>query len=332
MSKGSGQSGGGGSSTQVVDRTLPANMQWLNDAAKATWSRGSSLGTAPYGPYPWTYDIDKSKYRNTITGDYSDTADPYFTSTVAPLTSEHNAAMDLITARALAGSPLTNSAQANLYDTIQGKYLDPESNPYLKDTYQYAADDITRNWKNSVLPQLNATASRSGAFGGSGHQLLEGESMRGLANELGRTATNLYGTNYNNERANQLKSIAMAPSMAETDYSDMSRLLGVGDIQRSYDQQLLDEMRNQWTQATGWPYQTFGTMTSALGAAAPIGLGQISSVGTTTASDPYRNNTASRIMGGATSGVGLGLMAAMAGMNPFGAAALGTLPLIGSAF
>ncbi len=76
----------------------------------------------------------------------------------------------------------------NLQDTIAGRYLDPASNPYLSQTYDAAARQIT--------PRINSLFEASGRYGSGAQQGVLGQNLSDLA-------TNIYGGNYNAERARQ---------------------------------------------------------------------------------------------------------------------------------
>jgi hypothetical protein len=94
-----------------------------------------------------------------------------------------------------AGETTTTSAQTlppgalqNIQDTISGRYLDPASNPYLSNTYDYAARQVT--------PRINSIFEAGGRYGSGMHQGILGQNLSDLAN-------NIYGTNYQNERTRQ---------------------------------------------------------------------------------------------------------------------------------
>ena len=96
-----------------------------------------------------------------------------------------------------AGTTTTTTAQTlapgglqNLQDTIAGHYLDPASNPYLNQTYDAAARQIT--------PRVNSLFEASGRYGSGAHQGVLGQNLSDLA-------TNIYGGNYNSERARQFQ-------------------------------------------------------------------------------------------------------------------------------
>lgn len=269
---------GGGSPSNVTQTTQVKLPSWAEPYAKTGLANVSELSQQPYTPYPYQ--------------------------TIAGMTPEHEAALQGITSRALAGSPVMGQAQGTLYDTLGGSYLYPGSNPYLSATYDRAAQDMIRNWQQGTAPQINAMANRAGAFGGSAQNLLMGEATRGLGENLSNLATDLFSKNYEAERQKQMQAMFFAPQMAQADYQDMQALLGVGDVRQQYEQSLLNDLQQRWTQQLQWPYTQEQFMASLF----PAFVG---GQGTTTSSgtNPYAVSPASKIMGGAMSGIGTGLLA-----------------------
>src|SRR5260221_2618408 len=84
---------------------------------------------------------------------------------------------------------LAPGALQNIQDTIAGRYLDPASNPYLAGTYDAAARQVT--------PRVNSLFEAGGRYGSGANQGVLGQNLADLA-------SNIYGTNYQNERTRQL--------------------------------------------------------------------------------------------------------------------------------
>src|SRR5690606_1696683 len=92
--------GGGGGGTQVVKNEPP---EWLKPFQTEIGQRASQLSQTPLQFYPGQ--------------------------TYAGLSPETEAALQMQTQRALAGSPVTQAMQAELTRTLGGQYLDPTANP-----------------------------------------------------------------------------------------------------------------------------------------------------------------------------------------------------------
>ena len=295
--------GGGGGPSNVTQTTTVKLPKWAEPYAKQLLERGSSLSQRPYS---------------------SISPENLF----EPMAPETQIALGGITSRALAGSPVITQAQQELTKTLGGEYLYPQSNPFLEDLYNTAAKSVLHQYQLGVVPQLNAAASRAGAYGGSSHRLLQAEAAKNLTETLADMAVKMYGSNYERERANQLKSLFFAPTMAQQDYLDMQALLGVGDVYRQYGQDWRNLLAQEFYARRDWPVQQLGILASVLPAA--VG-GQ--GVTTTSQPNPYYASPWSRMFGGAVTGIGTGLLASMIpGVGPFAASILGLLPFLGSIF
>lgn len=215
-----GGGGGGGTTTTVQKAELPAYAQ---PYATQLLERGSSLSSTPYSQYGGQR--------------------------IAGLNADQTAGADMIRNRAVNGSGDFNAARGELQKTLQGDYLRPETNPYLKGMADTAMND--------VQSRVNSQFNRPGAFGGSAHQEL-------LTRGLGEAANSVYGQNYANERTNMQRGLALAPQYQNADYQDAQALLGVGDIYGQRDQQALDLAYQQFVDQQNYPYQQLDVLANAL--------------------------------------------------------------------
>jgi len=95
-----------------------------------------------------------------------------------------------------AAGALTGAGYQQMLDTINGKYLDPNSNPYLSDYLNIG----TRNIKNSVDSMFGA-ANRVGS----------GANQDVLATKISDFQTPILYNNYNTERSRQNSNALAAP-------------------------------------------------------------------------------------------------------------------------
>lgn len=101
--------------------------------------------------------------------------------------------------------------------TIRGDYLSPDSNPWLKDTYDKAARSLTDQYNYSTMPQLSRAFGNQQAFGGSSaYGEAFGKANEGLATGLADLGTGIYGGNYQSERGRQFTAGAGAPDYASS--------------------------------------------------------------------------------------------------------------------
>jgi len=210
--------------------------------------------------------------------------------TVAGFSPEQEAGFNLGTQRALAGSPTLNAANQNITNTLNGDYLNPNSNPYLQANVNQALGDV----QTRVNSQFN-----NPNFGGTAHQEL-------LTRNLGDTASQMYGQNYQQERSNQLNAAGQAIPLAGADYLDAQQLQGIGAQRQGLSQQYLTNAANQFQGAANFPYeqlQRYGQVVSG-------GTGQ---GGTTTQSGGGGSNPLAGALGGAAAGSSFGPWGAVAG-------------------
>jgi hypothetical protein len=124
-----------------------------------------------------------------------------------------------------ASSPLLGATSNQLQSTLNGDYLKPESNPYLKGMI----DQATQRAGGAV----NSAFNKGGAWGGSANQEL-------LGRTIGETTNNLNYTNYNAERGRQMTAAGLAPGVNSAQQMNTTNLLGAGNQQQQFAQQGLN--------------------------------------------------------------------------------------------
>lgn len=147
---------------------------------------------------------------------------------VSPFSNASNAGLNMIQNRAQAGSPVNTSASGLATDTLQGDYLN--GNPYLDKMYDRAAGSITRNFREATAPGIDSAAINAGRYGSNAWGNLRDSANEQLGNSLEGLATNLYGGNYDQERTRQMAALGLAPSIANQDYADATKLIGAGSV------------------------------------------------------------------------------------------------------
>lgn len=125
------------------------------------------------------------------------------------------------------GSPLVSSAQGMLQDTLEGKYLTPDSNPFLR---QYG-DALSGH----IQDRVNAEFSKAGRYGSGAH-------AGTTAREIGNTLSGLYGNAYSQERGRQFGAAPLAPGLG---FSNINAQLGAGQMRDVKAQQEVDDPYNQ---------------------------------------------------------------------------------------
>jgi len=275
MGKSSGGGGGGSTQTQTVTKADP-------------WSEQQ-----PYLKYGFQQAQDI--YQKGAPGYYPG-------QTIAPFAPETNAALDAQTNRALSGSPLMTSAQNQLADTMSGKYLDINTNPYLMPM----ADQI----RADVQPGIESR------FAGSG-RLNSGLASRAVGMGVTDALSSKAMENYNTERGRQMQGMLFAPSLANQDYTDIAQLADVGAQREGMTQAGINADVNQYNYNANLPNNWLAQYMNII-------QGQYGGSGTTTQSTPYYSNRAASGLGGAIGGGALGYGAGGAlGIDPSIAALAG---------
>lgn len=112
-------------------------------------------------------------------------------------------------------------------------------NPYLQQSANNIATNLTQNWQQNALPAINSGAMMAGGFGGSRQGVAQGISANGLNQAIGQAQTSLYGNAYEGDqnRATQ-QSMQQAQLAAQQQIASMQnqtqRDLGFGNLGLGY--------------------------------------------------------------------------------------------------
>lgn len=206
---------------------------------------------------------------------------------------ETQTALQARTSRALYGSPLTAAAQGELTKTLGGQYLN--SNPYLDAMYNQAARNTVNKYNEIVNPGIDSAFTSAGRFGSGAYAQARNQADRTAASELGDLAANIYGTNYANERANQIKGMLYAPELANQDYYDINQLSSVGDYKTNLAQQQIEADKAKYD---------YNAQRDLIALQNYQNLIQGNYGGTQTQSNPYFRNSVGSTIGTVAQGVG----------------------------
>ncbi|EAX47556.1 hypothetical protein TcarDRAFT_1291 [Thermosinus carboxydivorans Nor1] len=130
-----------------------------------------------------------------------------------------------------------------LSDTIAGKYLSPDSNPYLSQYYDQAKNKVMESL-GEMNDNVNSQFNVRGLYYGSARQEALQKQANKAAETLANMATNIYGNAYNQERERQLQGI-----------NQQSNLLGnyfnMGTTEQNISQDALDRAYKEWLRQQG---------------------------------------------------------------------------------
>lgn len=157
----------------------------------------------------------------------------------ATFSPQTNQALKMQRNRAVQGSPVMDSAENLIQNTLQGDFLSPDSNPYLGQYFNQALEQS--------LPSLNATFSLSGRTGA------EAQSQ-GLADTYGALGRDIYGGAYESERGRQMQSMLFAPQIAANDYQDIQAARDAGNVYDQQRQRVLNARMERYNANQNRPY------------------------------------------------------------------------------
>lgn len=238
--------GGGGTQTQVQDIA-----PWLKEYVTYGLGEAKNLYTGK-GPeyFPGQTYIDPSK--------------------------QTTQAIDLATSRALEGSPLTRGAMSQQTGTIGGAYLG--ANPYLAAALRPGQEAATTAY-NEAIGGARSNLSRAGRYGSGAQVQLESLAGKNLANALANQAGQAAYQNYAAERGLQEQAARYAPTLAQSEYSDINQLLQAGQLGEQYKQAALEGDIARYNFEQQKPYEKLSAyLGSVYGAPVPMTTTATSSV------------------------------------------------------
>lgn len=122
--------------------------------------------------------------------------------------------LDSLFQRGQEGSPVVGAAQDLTQQTLRGDFLSPDSNPFLDQTFNRAAD-LTRG-------------RLATEFAGSGRDLVASAPAR--SEELQTLASNIFGGNFQQERNRQAQAVNQSLPLAQNDFSDINAMIDSGNL------------------------------------------------------------------------------------------------------
>ncbi len=221
----------------------------------------------------------------------------YKDSTIAPMNAAQNSGLNSIIGMQGQLAPLSGALQQGTTDTLQGKYLDPSTNPYLAKTYGQAADQVTRSYQTATAPQTSAAYTAAGRYGSGARNQSVDQNNRALGTSLDNLATSIYGGNYGQERQNMLNTANNAGNIQSALYQPAGATVAAGGQQQQQSQAELQDLVNRWNFNQQQPYQKLQAYQGAVGG----NYGQSGTSTTTGTQNVYSNPLGSAL------GAGLGI-------------------------
>lgn len=157
---------------------------------------------------------------------------------------------------------LQNIGDYQTASTMAGAYLDPSSNPFLRGTFNAAAQPVINAYQTAIAPGLTAASQRAGQFGSTAANEQGQINQYNLGRNLDELAAGIYGGAYGqergiqsgtinqnqqltaqafqNERQRQIQAATMGPQAIASLYQPANTLYGAGAQIQQQGQNVLD--------------------------------------------------------------------------------------------
>lgn len=228
---------------------------------------------------------------------YNDYTPQYYQgNAVAGLNDAQKQGYGQITGMGSTVNPILDAQNRTATDTISGKYLDPNTNPFLAATYGQAADQVTRSYQTATDPSTQAAFSGAGRYGSGARNQQVSQNQQDLGKSLGNLGTSIYGGNYQQERDRQLAATNNAGNYAQANYIPANNQVAAGGALQQQDQNVINADMAKWNYNQNLPYQKLNSYLASVG-------GNYGQSGTTTGTQQSNiySNPAGQAIGGIAS-------------------------------
>ncbi len=204
--------------------------------ATTTTANNPTPWASQQAPLQFGYDQAKANYQ-------SDNPSFFPNATYVPFSPQTTQALDMQQNRAVNGSPLNMGAQQDTMNTINGTYLN-QGNPGYQNMVKSAIDPLMTEYNNTIMPGIDARFALAGRGGSNiAKATADNQAAKNLEANIGNITSGLSYNTYNAERGRQQTADQMAPTLANTDYQDISQLGQVGALnEQQAGAQLQDQM------------------------------------------------------------------------------------------
>lgn len=177
-------------------------------------------------------------------------------STVAPQSGYTTQAIDALARRGGAGSPVTGGAQSAITDTVNGKYLDPTTNPAYLSALSASHKPYLDEFTNTIIPGITSAFEGSGRTGSGLHQAAVDNATTSLNRTIADADAKAGSAYFNQERDRMIGAAGLAPGLAAADYQDIAALGQAGETTDAYKQSKINEdiSRYNYGNNAQWDY------------------------------------------------------------------------------
>lgn len=148
--------------------------------------------------------------------------------TVATPSANTQAALTALYERGVRGSPYGKAVMANLDETMGGKYLDVDANPYFQKALAAGFRPQTEQFMQEVVPGLDGRFAGAGRYGSSAHAGTTDRAVDSLNRAQADAAVKASSSAYDAERSRMLSAAGTAaslfPQLQAADYQDIEAM------------------------------------------------------------------------------------------------------------
>lgn len=278
--------------------------------ASQSFQSTSSNSSSTTGPHPFIQPTLES-IGNRFSSLFSQNMDApayYPGSTVAPQSERTQSALTALWQRGANGlGGLDTAGRQMAQDTLSGKYLDLDSNPYWQDALAASFRPQNEQFASVVSPKLAAQFSGAGRYGSGAHAdaigRAYGELAQSQSDAAAKTAANLYGT----ERDRMISATGLLPQFQTLDYQNLEALMRAGAEQDAYAQRVVDADVDRYNYGVNAPYDWLVRGAQGLQSIMPGGSTTGSSSGFSHSYVPRQDNTLQQILGGVMGAASTGM-------------------------
>lgn len=225
-----------------------------------------------------------------------------------------------------AGTNYAMSPGANLTDiTAQNNKIasgaNLGNNPYLDQMVKAATNGVAQQYTNVVAPSIASQFSAAGRFGSGQQAAALATGAQPLAQALQGTSSNIYGQAWNSGLAQQTAAINEAPTLAAAPYTNLNALMGIGQTQEGYQQNLINALMQKYNFGQNQPLLNLQALEGLLS-------GGLQSGSATQSKTQLPNNPFASVLGTALTGNSLyqsGALGSLGGLFGSGAAGAGAM-------
>lgn len=159
-------------------------------------------------------------------------------------------------------------------DTISGKYMDPNSNPYLKGAVQASIDPVYKMLTRNILPSLQDKSISQGAYGGSGYGVAQGLATSDFDQQALDMASKIYAGNYAQERGYQMQAPGLFGAANQLALQPAQLLDQAGSQEQSWNQAADDSALQRYNINQAAPWSGLGEFAQILNGGGFSSVGQ----------------------------------------------------------